>query len=39
MRKLVASSFPTNRFEPDATKSALWDEAERRVAQIKTAAL
>ncbi len=39
LRKLVASSFPTNRFEPDPSQSGLWDGAEQRVAQIKTAAL
>jgi rhamnulokinase len=39
MRKLVASSFPSNRFEPNISQSGRWDEAEQRVALIKTAAL
>lgn len=39
MRRLVASSFPTKRFEPNVSRFGQWDDAEQRVAQIKTAAL
>jgi rhamnulokinase len=39
MRKLVASSFPTRRFEPDVSRSSMWDDAEKRVALIETPAL
>jgi rhamnulokinase len=39
MRRLVASSFPTRHFAPDVSRSRLWDDAEERVALIKTAAL
>jgi len=39
MRRLVASSFPTKRFEPDVSRFNQWDDAEQRVALIKTTAL